>query len=87
MSIQQCRDIANTRNGKCLSTKFVTHKHKLKWYCNETQQEFAASLQEVLNGKWSDKTDVLVEEREMESFVEENKNDKIQEDDDLEDIL
>lgn len=79
MSIQQCRDIANTRNGKCLSNNFVTYKHKLKWYCNETQQEFTASLQEVLNGKWCNKSDVLVEESEMKSFVEENRNNKIQE--------
>lgn len=79
MSIQQCRDIAITRNGKCLSNTFVTHRHKLRWYCNETQQEFIASLQDVMNGKWGDNTTPSVEE-EIESFVkEEDKNDKIRE--------
>lgn len=73
MSIQQCRDIATTLNGKCLSNNFVTYKHKLKWYCNESRQEFTASLQEVLNGKWCNKSTV-VEEKEMESL---SKNDKI----------
>ena len=82
MSIQQCRDIATTRNGKCLSSNFVTHRHKLRWYCNETQQEFTASLQEVINGKWCDKKEAEAEEEaeEMESFMkEEDKNDKIKE--------
>ena len=34
-TLQDCIEYANSKNGKCLSLKYVSNKNKMKWECNK----------------------------------------------------
>lgn len=50
-SIEDAKKIAQSRNGKCLSTSYVGCDHKLVWQC-ENNHIWEATFFEVKNGSW-----------------------------------
>jgi hypothetical protein len=51
-TIQNLKQIANSKGGDCLSTEFLGYKKKYKWI-DSKQREFEMSFDAVLSGQWS----------------------------------
>ena len=49
-TIQDCHDIANSKNGKCLSTEYINNKTKMLWEC-EYEHQWEATYDSVGNDK------------------------------------
>lgn len=49
LTINDAKEIAYKKNGKCLSSEFITTKNKLKWKCNVCKHEWLACLDSVKN--------------------------------------
>ncbi len=51
-TIEECRNIAESKGGICLSTEYTNNKAKLQWRCSESH-EWEASLSDIKNnGHW-----------------------------------
>lgn len=50
-SIEEMRDIARSREGKCLSMKYINTGTKLRWQCSK-MHEWEATPNSIKNGTW-----------------------------------
>lgn len=50
-SINDMREVAKIRNGKCLSVAYVNNKTKLLWKCSE-EHKWEATPHDIINGSW-----------------------------------
>lgn len=50
-TIQDCYNLASSRNGKCLSTEYVNSKSKLLWECEKGHQ-WEARYDNIDQGQW-----------------------------------
>ena len=53
-TIEEMRELAKSRNGKCLSTEYINSETKLLWECSEGHQ-FKMRPYHVKNGSWCSK--------------------------------
>ena len=51
LTIEQMREYAGNKNGKCLSEKYIDNKTKLKWQCSEGHI-WEARPSDIMRGKW-----------------------------------
>ncbi|OED39817.1 hypothetical protein AB834_00070 [PVC group bacterium (ex Bugula neritina AB1)] len=51
ITIEDCHEIANKNNGKCLSTEYVNSSSKLEWQCHK-KHEWEAFYSNVKKGHW-----------------------------------
>lgn len=51
LSIKEMRNLAKSRDGKCLSTKYVNNKTKLEWQCKD-RHIWKATPKEIKGGTW-----------------------------------
>ena len=51
LTIENMKSLAESRGGKCLSTKYVNSKTKLEWQCSEGHR-WKATPSDVRQGKW-----------------------------------
>lgn len=51
-SIEEMKQIARNRNGKCLSGKYENAKTKLKWQCNECGYLWQSQPHSIISGSW-----------------------------------
>lgn len=51
ITISEMQELALARNGKCLSTKYVNVKTKLKWEC-QNKHQWQSSPNDIRNGRW-----------------------------------
>lgn len=51
LTIEEMQNIANGRNGVCLSKKYINSKTKLRWQCSEGHQ-WEAIYDSIRAGKW-----------------------------------
>ncbi len=51
LTIDVMQEIAKSRGGKCLSTKYVNSKTKLYWECSEGHR-WSARPSDIKAGKW-----------------------------------
>tara|TARA_Y200000002_G_C22495071_1_gene584703 strand:- start:70 stop:774 length:705 start_codon:yes stop_codon:yes gene_type:complete len=61
LSIDEMQEIAKSRGGKCLSTKYVNNKTKLFWECAEGHR-WHAIPDSVKSGTWCDKCKIYLNE-------------------------
>jgi hypothetical protein len=51
-TIKECKNIAKSKNGVCLSTIYENYNSKLEWKCNVCNTVWKTSLHNVNSGKW-----------------------------------
>ena len=53
--LQELREISHSRNGRCLSTNYISSNHKLQFQCNVCDYIWEASPNAIKNGTWCPK--------------------------------
>ena len=66
-TIQDMQDLAESRQGKCLSKKYVNNRTKLKWKCSENHK-WTAPPAGVTKGKWCSKCAVNLRRHSIEKM-------------------
>ena len=51
-TIETVKELAEKRNGKCLSTEYKNNKTNLEWYCNVCKCKWIARLDRIKSGTW-----------------------------------
>lgn len=51
LTLHDCKNIAQNRNGKCLSTKYKNNQTPMKWECDKQHQWFNR-FSHIKNGQW-----------------------------------
>lgn len=52
VTIKEFQEIANNKNGICLSTEYIDSKNKLQFHCNLCNNDFWANPQNIKNNHW-----------------------------------
>ena len=53
MSIEDCKELAIKRNGRCLSTEYINNKTKMEWQCsNKHHRPWWAIYSSIKRGSW-----------------------------------
>jgi len=50
--IEQCRQIAKDRNGKCLSQEYINGTTLMEWRCGQCGRKWPASFKSIKRGSW-----------------------------------
>lgn len=50
--LEELRQIAITRNGKCISTEYVDSSSKMDWFCNVCKNTWQTNSNSIQNGTW-----------------------------------
>ena len=69
-SIQDIHELAKSRGGKCLSTKYINSQSVLKWECHNGHQ-WKSNANNIKQGKWCPKCSAGLGERICRVFFEE----------------
>jgi hypothetical protein len=51
-TIEDCEKLANSRDGKCLSKKYINSGTKLKWKCNKDNYKWDNTPGHIFHGQW-----------------------------------
>ena len=51
-TIEEMQKIAEQRNGKCISKKYINAKIKIEWKCNICNNKWKAIFDSILRGSW-----------------------------------
>jgi hypothetical protein len=60
-TIEDCHKIAESKGGKCLSTKYIQAHSKLRWQCSQGH-EFSNSYNQICKGQWCYECKYIIEE-------------------------
>jgi hypothetical protein len=69
-SIEEMREIAKERNGKCLSKEYISAVSKLKWQCSEGHK-WSSIPSGVREGKWCPKCAIIIRGKKKKLTIEE----------------
>jgi len=75
LSLENMRELAATKGGKCLSTEYINASTKLKWKCKEGH-EWEVKQSHIKQGSWCPICSDGVSERICRKFFEEIFNEK-----------
>lgn len=69
ITIKDCKKIANDRNGKCISAKYIDVKTKMLWECSESHKWWA-TLNDIKSGnKWCPECASYKTQKELTNIV------------------
>lgn len=50
--LERCRELAEQRNGQCLSDSYISAKSPMRWKCNKDGHEWEACFDSIRRGSW-----------------------------------
>ena len=52
LNIEECHRVAEEKDGKCLSDKYINTRTKMKWECNKCKCVWETTFASIKSGRW-----------------------------------
>ena len=69
-NIEECKEVAEEKGGKCLSTEYVNTKTKMSWECKEGHQ-WKTTFSSIKSGSWCPKCGIKIATDKLKGNIEE----------------
>ena len=71
LNLKQCQNLAESKNGKCLSTEYKNSGTKMKWKCSKNH-EWEARMDSIKQGSWCPQCSGYRSEELCREIIEDN---------------